>query len=39
MMGEKSMAVQFAYRCKEGLENHEKLKRLLPFMEEADGYL
>ncbi|MCL5067988.1 MAG: hypothetical protein M1368_06515 [Thaumarchaeota archaeon] len=26
-------------RWAEGLENHEKLKRLLPFLEDDEGYL
>lgn len=30
---------QHTERWNEGIENHEKLKRLLPFMNEDEGYL
>jgi hypothetical protein len=36
---EKSSKTTEADRWKEGLVNHEKLKKILPFLNEDEGYL
>ena len=36
---DKRTNVAYSDRWNEGLENHEKLKKLLPFLNEDEGYL
>jgi hypothetical protein len=38
-MKSKSEKDEQIQRCNEGLANHERLKKLLPFMNEEEGYL